>query len=106
MPPLPPFPGSNFFVIPYIKGIPKRFYSIIHDSSDKLAFSLNNKLNGLIKLYKDSSPRMNHSNVIYKILCKDCNASYVGQTGRRLAIRLKEYKSNVNYSSDYSCLNS
>jgi len=73
---------------------------MIHDSGGKLAFSVNNKLNSLIKLHKDPLPKMNHTNVIYKILCKDCDASYVGQTGRRLTTRLKEHKSIVNYSSE------
>lgn len=43
---------------------------------------------------------MNHTNIIYKILYKDWDASYVEQTGRRLTIKLKEHKSIVNYSSD------
>jgi len=37
---------------------------------------------------------------VYKIFCRDCDASYVGQTGRRLTTRLKEHKSMVNYSSE------
>jgi len=60
----------------------------------------NNKLNGLIKLQKDPLPKFNHSNVIYKIACNDCDASYVGQTGRRLIARLNEHRANINKSSD------
>ena len=29
--------------------------------------------------------------MVYKIKCKNCDASLVGQTGRRLDVRIKEY---------------
>lgn len=35
-------------------------------------------------------------NVVYKICCKDCNASYVEQTGRKLKTRLKEHRNDIN----------
>ncbi|XP_072762580.1 uncharacterized protein [Anoplolepis gracilipes] len=33
-------------------------------------------------------------NIVYKINCANCNASYVGQTGRLLNTRIKEHKKN------------
>ena len=32
------------------------------------------------------------SNVVYEVKCKDCEASYVGETGRRLKTRITEHK--------------
>jgi hypothetical protein len=35
----------------------------------------------------------------YRIDCQDCDASYVGQTGRRLITRIKEHRANINRAS-------
>ncbi|KYN38921.1 hypothetical protein ALC56_06681 [Trachymyrmex septentrionalis] len=55
-----------------------------------------NKLNRFIKIQKDVLPRSSQSNVVYKIDCKDCDASYVGQTGRCLKTRINEHKNHIN----------
>jgi len=34
-------------------------------------------------------------NVVYKIHCKDCDVSYVGQTKRQIKIRIKEHRNNI-----------
>jgi len=35
-------------------------------------------------------------NVVYKIKCCDCDASYVGQTGRQMKTRISEHKNHIN----------
>jgi len=36
------------------------------------------------------------SECVYKINCLDCDASYVGQSKRQLATRIKEHKEDTN----------
>jgi len=33
---------------------------------------------------------------VYKISCKDCDATYVGQTKRKLNTRISEYRNQIN----------
>ncbi|KAL6417181.1 hypothetical protein ACFW04_014610 [Cataglyphis niger] len=37
----------------------------------------------------------NRTEVVYKINCKNCSASYIGQTKRHLSIRVKEHFNNI-----------
>jgi len=55
-----------------------------------------NKLNRFIKVQKDVLPPSSQSNVVYKIDCKDCDASYVGQTSRCLKTDIKEHRNHIN----------
>ena len=41
---------------------------------------------------KDREKELNKSGVVYQISCQDCEAQYVGQTGRHLGERLKEHQ--------------
>lgn len=42
---------------------------------------------------------MHDNNIIYKICCKDCNATYVGQTKRQLKTRVNEHIKNIKQSN-------
>jgi len=52
-------------------------------------------LDRIVRVHKDQTEHLHKNNVIYKINCKDCNASYVGQTKRRLKTRIKEHCNNI-----------
>jgi len=56
-----------------------------------MAFTILNTLNIFIKADKDKIDRSSRCNVVYRIDCQDCEASYVGQTKRRLT-ELKNIK--------------
>ena len=62
--------------------------------------------------YNDSYPSVLNSKVVYKFVCANCNASYVGQTHRHLTTRIDEHfgkdkKSHIyqHLMSSADCLN-
>lgn len=89
---------KRFFTIPYVKDISERFLSL-NNNIFKVAFTLTNKLNKFIKTGKDPLSSDDQSNVVYKISCKDCNATYVGQTKRKLKTRINEHRADIKKSS-------
>lgn len=45
-------------------------------------------------MFLNNSPN-NVVGCVYKIPCKPCNKSYVGQTGKKLNIRIKQHNCSV-----------
>jgi len=83
---------KNWFTIPYIQAISYRFKNITKDFKANLAFFSLNKLGYIVK---DILPKSSQKNVVYKLSCKDCNATYVGQTCRKLKTRINEHKNHI-----------
>jgi len=54
-----------------------------------------NKSWEFIKIFKHKLPIMSHINVVYKIECKDRDASYVRQTSRILKKRINEHRNHI-----------
>jgi len=81
---------NKFFITETVK-------DIITNPDIKVGFHCLNRLNSFnrfIKPHKDKNTD-ECSNVVYKLSCKDCDASYIGQTKRQLKTRIKEHKSNI-----------
>ena len=49
-------------------------------------------LRSILSLPKDQIPDAHKSNVLYKIGCRDCDASYVSETSNALETCLSKYK--------------
>jgi len=69
---------THFFNIPYVPTISERFKTVVRDLNIKLSYTGLNKLHEFIHVQKDELATELKSNVVYKISCKDCDASYVG----------------------------
>jgi len=85
-----------WFTVPYISGISDKFKNIINGEMTRVSFFSENKLSRFIKAHKDALQKVSNMNTVYKIDCKDCDASYVGQTGRQLKTRISEHKNHIN----------
>ena len=44
-------------------------------------------------------PHTSKNNVVHKISYRDCDASYVGQTGRKLKTRIAEHRNHIRYNT-------
>jgi len=87
--------SGSFFTIPYIPNFSEKFNNVTRPLDVRISYQSLNKLNKIIKVHKDPLPGSSQSNVVYKINCRDCDASYVGQTGRQLSTRVKEHKNHM-----------
>jgi len=81
--------------LPYADNITKAAEISLNNSDIKLDLRNFNCLNRFIKVHKDNISREQCSGIVYKLHCKDCDVSYVGQTKRQLLTRVKEYISNI-----------
>jgi hypothetical protein len=73
----------------------ERISASLNKNEVMLGFRCLNKLDRFIKVHKDKNIKTEWNNVVYKLNCKDCNASYVGQTKRKLKTRIKEHINNI-----------
>ncbi|KYQ60037.1 hypothetical protein ALC60_00918 [Trachymyrmex zeteki] len=88
---------KKYFTIPFINKNSDKFSNIASKNNFKISYK---PINRFIKSGKDKLEKMDQCNVVYKICCLDCNASYVGQTKRKAKTRIKEHKSNIKRSND------
>ena len=59
-------------------------------------------LSPIVKLGKDTLEKWNKTNVVYKFTCKDCPATYIGETKRSLKTRINEHKNKMNYNHEFN----
>ena len=78
--------------IPYIKGTSENFSRILQPYNIPVADKPTTTLRQLLTNVKDRDEPNNRQGAVCKIKCSDCQASYVGETGRNLNTRLTEHK--------------
>jgi len=82
-------------VLSYIRNISEKISSSIDKNVYLTGYRILNKLTSIIKKHKDVNKFETNNNVVYKIFCNDCNASYVGQTKRQSKTRINEHTKNI-----------
>ncbi|XP_073231504.1 uncharacterized protein [Porites lutea] len=78
--------------IPYIKGTSETISRILQPYNIRVAHKPTTTLRHLLTNVKDRDEPNNRQGTVYKIKCSDCEASYIGETGRNLNTRLTEHK--------------
>ena len=82
--------------LPYIQGISEGIRRILSHLDIKVSLHPHLTLCCMLTKPKDPVPFDYRKGIIYKISCKDCPQSYVGQSGRSLLHRIKEHKRAVS----------
>ncbi|KYN12032.1 hypothetical protein ALC57_15783, partial [Trachymyrmex cornetzi] len=88
----------SWFTVPFIRGITEKFNRLNSEHMRVSLYSVN-KLREFIRVHKDPLSRDKKSKVVYKISCKSCDASYVGQTCRQLQSRITEHKNHIRWNT-------
>ena len=78
--------------IPYIKGTPETIARILQPDNICVAHKPITTLRQLLTNAKDKDELSNRQGAVYKIMCCDCQATYNGEPGRNLNVRLTEHK--------------
>ena len=85
-----PFSKKNLLVLPYNENF-NNLPNLLKAFNVNVAFKNTNTVKAsLIKNSPDTTP-----GVVYRIPCKVCNKSYLGQTGKGTELRKKQHKTNV-----------
>ena len=78
--------------IRYIKGTSETISRILQPYNIRVAHKPTTTLRHLLINVKDRDEPNNRQGAVYKIKCSNCQASYIGETGRNLNTRLTEHK--------------
>ncbi|XP_055527598.1 uncharacterized protein LOC129720186 [Wyeomyia smithii] len=84
--------------VTYVPKLTERLKKILTPDYAHITISSrqHNTVSQLHTVVKDLKTKEEHSHIIYKIPCSDCNSCYIGMTQNRLNMRLAGHKSNVN----------
>ena len=78
--------------VPYIRGTSETIVRILQPYNIRVAHKPITTLRRLLTNVKDKDKPEDRQGAVYKIKCCDCQASYIGETGRNLSTRLTEHK--------------
>jgi len=88
--------NKKIIVLPYINKICESIASTIDKSQFITEYRVLNNLGRFIRAHKDTNTLLSNNNVVYKISCNDCNASW---SKRQLKTRIKEHINNSKMTS-------
>jgi len=93
---------NHTLTIPYVSNVNNDIKRIVRNFVD-VGFTIQKKLDNIIKRGKDRLDNQQVTEVVYKINCNKCDKVYIGQTKRHLGTRIKEHRNNIkNKSGNFS----
>ena len=80
---------KGMVVVPYVKGLSEAFARILKSHGIATDYRT---LRNFVVHPKDKVKEEEKTDLIYRVPCKNCSSSYVGETGRKFGLRIKEHK--------------
>ena len=87
-------------VIPYVNGVAERVQRVYKKYNVATAMKPYSTLRNLLVHPKDKRDKLQCSNCIYEIGCKNCDNTYVGETSRLFGVRLSEHQAEVKKATN------
>ena len=88
-------PRPSFASAPYIRTASERAAKLLKKYNIKLAHRPTAPLRNSLCKIKDKRSTFKSSGVVYQVNCLNCNAVYIGETGRLLEERISEHKRDI-----------
>jgi len=83
-------------VVPYVKRLSEAFAKILKSHGIATADRPHRTLRNFVVHPKDKVNDKEKTELIYRVPCKNCSSSYVGETGRKFGPRIKGHKKEVD----------
>lgn len=97
-------PKKIFFPLPFHKYFTPKISYIFKRFDINTVFRNINKIDQFQTLGKDKVDKLYKTDVIYKINCKNCDKSYIGETKRHLHKRVDDHKRYVRNNDEKSVI--
>ena len=86
---------KSYISIPYIPGTSERLKRLFKRYNLEVAHLPTRKLRSEICHLKDKKTPQEKAGVVYRIDCENCDARYVGETGRQVRDRMAEHEKDI-----------
>ena len=85
--------------LPYIKGLSENLQRLFRTHDIPTFHKPFNTLRNVLVKPKDKIPKEQQCGLVYEITCKNCDSTYIGETGRNMGTRFKEHTSRKGTNS-------
>jgi len=87
---------KGMVVVPYVKGLSESFARILKSHGITTANRPHRTLRNFVVHPKNKVKDEEKTELIDRVPCKNCSSSYVGETGTKFGLRIKEHKKEVD----------
>lgn len=91
---------KGLVILPYVQGVSECIHRNLLKYKIASAFRPMNTIRQLLVHPKDKRELGDNSEVVYKIPCQSCDKCYIGETGRKLKVRMKEHQDEADEASN------